>query len=65
MIKDSKIRLVVDEERAIVEKLDAMAKAEGITRSDMLRRAIRHIAFSSPSVPTCGSVPHMQSTTTQ
>ncbi len=60
MIKDSKIRIVVDEERVIVEKLDAIARAEGITRSDVLRRAIRHLAFSSPIVPTSGSVPQMQ-----
>lgn len=52
-----KIRVVVDEDVTIIERLDAMAKAEGVARSDMLRRAIRQLVFSAPKVPTFGNSP--------
>lgn len=57
MTEKTKIRIVVDEDAEIVGKLDAMAEVEGITRSDMMRRAIRRLVFSSPTVPTFGNVP--------
>lgn len=57
MTNEQKIRVVVDEDVAVIERLDAMAKAEGVARSDMLRRAIRKLVFSSPAVPTFGNIP--------
>lgn len=51
MSDKSKIRLVVDEDAAIVARLDAIAANEGIARSDLLRRAIRRLLFSLPNVP--------------
>jgi len=55
MTDKPKIRIVVDEDAPIVERLDAMAEAEGLSRSDMLRRAIRRL-LSSSSVPTFGNI---------
>lgn len=63
MTEKTKIRIVVDEDAEIVGKLDAMAEVEGITRSDMMRRAIRRLVFSSPAVPTFGNVPGSQPAT--
>lgn len=57
MTDKPKIRLVVDEDAAIVAKLDAIAEAEGIARSDVLRRAIRRLLFSLPNVPTNENIP--------
>jgi hypothetical protein len=51
-----KICLVVDEESAIVARLDAIAAAEGIARSDVLRRAIRRLLFSLPNVPASENI---------
>lgn len=59
MTEKPKIRIVVDEDAAIVAKLDIIAEAEGLSRSDMLRRAIRRLLFSS-NVPTFGSIPEEQ-----
>lgn len=52
MTDKSKIRIVVDEDESIVKQLDAIAEAEGIARSDVLRRAIRRLLFSMPNVLT-------------
>jgi metal-responsive CopG/Arc/MetJ family transcriptional regulator len=60
MSEKTKIRLVVDEDAAIVARLDAMAEAEGIARSDILRRAIRLLVFSAPKVPTFGAIPEAE-----
>ena len=57
MTDKSKIRLVVDEDAAIVARLDAIAEAEGIARSDVLRRAIRRLLFSLPNVPANENIP--------
>jgi hypothetical protein len=56
MTDKPKIRIVVDEDAPIVERLDAIADAEGLSRSDILRRAIRRLLFSS-TVPTFGNTP--------
>lgn len=64
MTDKQKIRLVVDEDVAIVAKLDAIAADEGIARSDVLRRAIRRLVFSSPTVPTFGNNPEVDLPTT-
>jgi len=56
MTDKAKIRLVVDEDEQIVQKIDAMAEAEGLSRSDILRRAIRRLLFLS-TVPTSGNDP--------
>lgn len=52
MTDKPKVRIVVDEDAAIVERLDAIAAAESISRADVLRRAIRRLVFSMPNVPT-------------
>ncbi len=57
MTDKTKVRLVVDEEAAIVARLDAIAAAEGIARSDVLRRAIRRLLFSLPNVPAIENIP--------
>jgi len=57
MTDKPKIRIVVDEDAAIVERLDAIAAAESISRADVLRRAIRRLVFSVPSVPAFGNSP--------
>lgn len=59
MTEKPKIRIVVDEDAAIVAKLDIIAEAESISRSDVLRRAIRRLIFSS-TVPTFGNTPEEQ-----
>ncbi len=60
MTDKPKIRIVVDEDAAIVAKLDAIAEAESISRSDVLRRAIRRLVFSVPTSPTFGVSPEVQ-----
>lgn len=57
MTENLKTRIVVDEDTPIVDQLDAVAKAEGISRADVLRRAIRRYLFSLSTVPTSGSIP--------
>lgn len=52
MTEKTKVRIVVDEDESIVKRLDAIAEAEGIARSDVLRRAIRRLLFSMPNVLT-------------
>lgn len=52
MSDKQKTRLVVDEDTAIVARIDAIAEAEGVARSDILRRAIRKFLLSAPTVPT-------------
>lgn len=56
MSDKAKIRLVVDEDAAIVARLDAIAEAEGIARSDVLRRAIRRLLFSMPTIPASENI---------
>jgi metal-responsive CopG/Arc/MetJ family transcriptional regulator len=62
MITKGKIRIVVDEDEAIVARLDEMAEAEGIARADMLRRAIRRLLFSMPDILTSDKVSREQTT---
>jgi metal-responsive CopG/Arc/MetJ family transcriptional regulator len=52
-----KPRIVVDDEQEIVDQLDAIAAAEGISRSDVVRRALRLLLFSSGRVPTDENAP--------
>ena len=56
MTDKPKIRIVVDEDATIVERLDAIAAAESISRADVLRRAIRRLVFSTPTVSTFGTI---------
>lgn len=63
MSEKPKIRIVVDEDAAIVAKLDAIADAESISRSDVLRRAIRRLVFSTPTSSTFGSSPEVDEPT--
>ena len=56
MTDKPKIRLVVDEDADIVAKIDALAEAEALSRSDILRRAIRRLLFLS-NVPISGNSP--------
>lgn len=55
-----KIRIVVDEDAEIVARLDALAVPEGLSRADMLRRAIRRLLFSSPNILIDESIPREQ-----
>lgn len=57
MSDKTKIRIVVDEDADIVMRLDALANVESISRSDMLRRAIRRLLTSMPPVPAIGNIP--------
>ena len=43
-----KIRITVDEDPKIVEQIDALASAEGLSRNDIMRRALRRLLFSLP-----------------
>lgn len=52
-----KIRIVVDEDAEIVARLDALAESEGLSRSDLLRRAIRRLVFSLPKISADGNIP--------
>jgi len=58
MISKTKIRIVVDEDQAIVAQIDAIAEAEGLARADVLRRAIRRLIFSTPNVLTSDKLSH-------
>lgn len=45
------------DDAAVIAQLDAIARDEGISRADVLRRAIRRYLFSLATVPASGSVP--------
>lgn len=62
MTDKNKIRIVVDEDAAIVARIDEIAEAEGIARADILRRAIRRLLFSMPDVLTSENIPRKQTT---
>jgi len=59
MTDNPKIRIVVDEDATIVARIDAIAKSESISRSDVLRRAIRRLVFSMPQTSTFGVSPEV------
>lgn len=50
-----KVRITVDEDPAIVARIDALADAEGLSRNDIMRRAIRRLLFSLTSGSIDGS----------
>lgn len=52
-----KIRITVDEDPAIVARMDALADAEGLSRNDIMRRAIRRLLFSLSNGSVDGSNP--------
>lgn len=60
MTDKPKIRLVVDEDAEIVAKIDEVAALEGLSRSDVLRRAIRRLFLTS--VPAVGNFPPVAET---
>jgi metal-responsive CopG/Arc/MetJ family transcriptional regulator len=55
-----KIRITVDEDPKIVEALDALAEAEGLSRNDIMRRALRRLLFSLSIGSDSGSEPTKQ-----
>lgn len=57
MTDKAKIRIVVDEDAAVVARLDALAEREALSRADMLRRAIRLLVLSTPTFPTIANIP--------
>ncbi len=57
-----KIRITVDEDPAIVARIDALADAEGLSRNDIMRRAIRRLLFSLSNCSTDGSDPSVEQT---
>lgn len=40
--------ITFDDDRAVIEKIDEIAKAEYLTRSDIIRRALRLFLTASP-----------------
>ena len=60
MTDKPKIRIVVDEDADIVAKIDELAAIEGLSRSDMLRRAIRRLFLTT--LPVRGKLPHTEPT---
>lgn len=63
MTDKPQVKVSFDEDAEIMQRIDAIAESEGTSRSAIIRRALRRLLFSMPSVPTCGSVPQMQPTT--
>lgn len=55
-----KIRITVDEDPAIVARMDALAGEEGLSRNDIMRRAIRRLLFSLPTSSIDGSDPRRE-----
>jgi hypothetical protein len=41
----------------VIARIDAIAAAEGVPQSEIVRRAIRHFLFSLPTTPTFGDFP--------
>jgi predicted transcriptional regulator len=60
-----KIRITVDEEPSIVARIDALAEAEGLSRNDIMRRALRRLLFSLSNSSTNGSEPKTDQPTGQ
>lgn len=60
MSEKSRIRIVVDEDPAIIARLDAIAERESLSRSDVVRRAIRRLVFSLPTGSTDGIIPEVE-----
>ena len=60
MTDKTRTRIVVDEDDQIIQKIDAIADAEGLSRSDILRRAIRRYLLSLSAVPESGNNPQEQ-----
>jgi hypothetical protein len=52
--------ITFEEDPAIIERLDAMAQAEGTKRSALIRRALRILLFSTPSFPTFEKSPKVE-----
>lgn len=50
-------KIVVDESSDLVAQLDEIAKAEGTSRSALVRRAIRSMFFSVPDFTDFGNLP--------
>lgn len=59
-----KIRITVDEDPSIVEKIDALAEAEGLSRNDIMRRALRRLLFSLSNNSTDGINSSVENTKT-
>jgi hypothetical protein len=56
MTEQKKIQVTVLEDTSIIDRIDAMAQAEGLQRADILRRAIRLLVFGVSVRSTGGSV---------
>lgn len=50
MTDKNKIRIVVDEDIDVVERIDAIAEREGTTRAAVVRRIIRAAVLSLPTI---------------
>lgn len=60
MPANGKIRITVDEDPNIVRRVDAIATAEGLSRNDIMRRALRRLLSSLPESSDNGSEPIQQ-----
>lgn len=60
MSEKSQIKITFDEEASIIARLDAVAELEGTSRAALIRRAIRRLVFSLPTVPTFENIPEVE-----
>lgn len=60
MSEPERIQVTVVEDTAIIAHIDRIAQHEGLKRSDILRRAIRHWLRSLPDGSINGSLPQME-----
>lgn len=60
MIDKTQVKVSFDEDAEIMRRIDAIAESEGTSRSAIIRRAIRRLLFSMPSIPTSEKSSQMQ-----
>lgn len=60
MTDKPQVKISLDLDVEIVSQIDKIAEDEGTSRSAIIRRAIRMLLFSMPSVPTSEKSPQMQ-----
>lgn len=53
-------KMVVDEKKEIVNRLDEIARTEGTSRAALVRRAIRTMYFSAPSFTDNGKISKLE-----
>jgi hypothetical protein len=56
-IAPGKDRITFDDDSVVLDKLDAWARREGITRADIMRRAVRFLLAAGPDPLSLTGVP--------